>query len=304
MVERIVRRHLLSQPEIRSSGLVLARNTEDRKGAIGEATRIFVVIPTVGRPTQLGEALSSVYNQTFRPHLTIVVGEGKEDFDHLPKTGLSAVNSSATLYSLNRRTANLSGAVNTGIMLILDREPPTEASYVAILDDDDWWEPTYLERCLSVAREGNLDWIVAGIRRHESEAGQGLKLSIPCVLSASAFLRSNPHVQGSNLFLRLSTLLEAGCFDENLQSTTDRDLGVRLANLGNVRVGFVSEHLVHHRAYARDRLSTPASPRKREGLVAFYQKYSPIMSSEDRAKFLERATTVFGCPTSDFGEGN
>jgi hypothetical protein len=56
-------------------------------------------------------------------------------------------------------------------------------------------------------------------------------------------------------------------------------------------------------ALGHDRLSTPGSPSKRQGLIAFYQKYGPIMSGEQRAGFLRRATTVFGCALEDFQPG-
>ena len=35
------------------------------------------------------------------------------------------------------------------------------------------------------------------------------------------FLKGNPHIQGSNTFIKFSTLLKAGAFDENLTSSTD-----------------------------------------------------------------------------------
>ena len=80
----------------------------------------------------------------------------------------------------------------------------------------------------------------------------------------------NPHIQGSNLFVLLRRLLEAGGFDESLTSTTDRDICIRLADLGSIRYGGLRENLVHH--YADDdrpRLSTPGSDAKRAGLTYF-----------------------------------
>src|SRR5438477_8694013 len=56
-------------------------------------------------------------------------------------------------------------------------------------------------------------------------------LSPPKSVSIAALV-GNPHIQGSNLFVRLNALLEAGAFDESLASTTDRDLCIRLADLG------------------------------------------------------------------------
>ena len=106
----------------------------------------------------------------------------------------------------------------------------------------------------------------------------------------------NPHIQGSNLFVRLRKLLEAGEFDEGLVSTTDRDVCIRLADLGSVRFGPVHEHLVHHYAEAgRSRLSTIGSEAKRLGLTRFFRKYRGRMSDEQRTAFLERGRDLFGC---------
>ncbi len=262
--------------------------------------KIVAVVPTKGRPIQLANAVCSIDKQTLPPDLTIVVGEREADLASLRSRAVSSPYHFPTVFLLNNRTANLSGAANSAILQVLERKFVPERSYLAFLDDDDWWAPEYLESCVSLAHIQNLDWVIAGITRHESQASRGTNLAVPQNLTALAFLRTNPHLQGSNLFVRLSTLLKAGCFDENLQSTTDRDLGIRLLSLGDTKVGFVRRHLAHHKAYGENRLSTFGSPQKRAGLITFYQKYVPIMSTEDRAAFVRRARTVFGCPASDF----
>lgn len=81
-------------------------------------------------------------------------------------------------------------------------------------------------------------------------------------LDAGELLVRNPHIQGSNLFVRLAKILDAGGFGEALVRTTDRDACIRLADLGTVRYGKLSDYLVHH--YAEDdrpRLSSPAAVR-------------------------------------------
>jgi glycosyltransferase involved in cell wall biosynthesis len=265
---------------------------------------LFVVIPTKDRRQSLLRALRSVALQSFSPTATLVVGDSEKDIEGLG-TSLAGFSTEQgepipLITMVNRWTSNLSGSINTALSHILDHMPghPT-STYIAFLDDDDYWEAGYIQKCMEAARGQDLDLVVAGIVRHEKER-RGVRLGIPKNLDLREFLTTNPHIQGSNLFVRLATLLKAGCFDENLQSTTDRDVAIRLLSLGNTRVGFVQEHLVHHMAGGLNRLSSPRSESKRNGLVAFYQKYGPMMSELERARFVERASGLFGCTVQDF----
>ncbi|EFJ52856.1 hypothetical protein VOLCADRAFT_86249 [Volvox carteri f. nagariensis] len=74
-------------------------------------------------------------------------------------------------------------------------------------------------------------------QQQHSTSGRGGILERPLPLppagplEPSWFLRGNPGIQGSNLFLRLGVLLRAGLFDEWLPSTTDRWLRCRAGDV-------------------------------------------------------------------------
>ena len=91
------------------------------------------------------------------------------------------------------------------------------------------------------------------------------------------FLKGNPDIQGSNLFVEMSTFLKAGDFDENLPSTTDRDFMIRVLDLGDTTYSCIQKHLVHHYADSSVRLSSYGSKAKIIGLTRFLHKYSPRM---------------------------
>ena len=100
--------------------------------------------------------------------------------------------------------------------------------------------------------------------------------------------------------MRLRRLLEAGGFDESLTSTTDRDICIRLADLGSIRYGGLREDLVHHYAdNDRPRLSTPGSDAKRAGLRYFFRKYRGRMTDEQQGAFLERSRMLFHCDPTE-----
>ena len=86
------------------------------------------------------------------------------------------------------------------------------------------------------------DFAITGLI-YKYEEGEK-KLSIPDKLSINDFLRKNPHIQGSNTFVKLKTLLKAGLFDENMYSTTDRDLFTRILML-NPSYKVIDKYLVN-----------------------------------------------------------
>lgn len=196
----------------------------------------------------------------------------------------------------NRRTpARASGAWNSGLdQLHRDIRQP-DLVFVAVLDDDDSWEPDHLECCFDAAHSGDLNMVASGLIRHETEGDPGHRHSIPSKLDARELFVRGQHIQGSNLFVRLDLLLDAGGFDERLPSCTDRDLCLRLARLPELRFGPTQKHTVHHYADPRpDRLTTPGSEAKLTGLTRFLRKHSAAFPSEVVAAAHERARSLFG----------
>ncbi len=256
--------------------------------------RIAVIISTTRKRSLLDVAIPSVLNQSRPPDYVYIVADS---YDHLPSEEIKARNTGNLIikFILNQREMNLSGAMNSVFMAMLDDGCDPENTFIAILDDDDSWERDYLESCYNMASKSDLDWVVSGIIRHESNFDSGKLLTIPEIVDEKSLLRGNPHIQGSNFFIRFSKVLLAGGYDENLPSTTDRDLALRLIALGNVKIGILKHHLVHHNAYGEGRLSDKGSDKKFLGLKRFYYKYRHFMDAEDQTSFLERAKTLFGC---------
>ena len=259
-------------------------------------TSIAAVVATHNRPELLsGRALASIAGQTRRPDYLIVVDDSDADFRYANAEVVSSlcIPDTRKIYLENLRTPGASGAWNTALYHL---HRVDSSAYVAILDDDDSWAETYLERCEQAVIESDLDMVAAGLlfRRFQDTASE--VYHPPVTLEVSDLLVRNPHIQGSNLFVRLRRLLEAGGFDEALASTTDRDICIRLADLGTVRYGGLREGLVHHFADDdRPRLSTPGSDAKRAGLTYFFRKHRGRMMDEQQGAFLERSRRLFDC---------
>ena len=255
---------------------------------------IAAVVATHNRPRFLADrSLASIALQTRPPDFLVVVDDSDQQTRRTNQEVLAEFRAvgTETLYLENRRTPGAAGSWNSALSHLQNTDPST---FLAILDDDDSWEQTYLEQCEKAVLERDLDMVAAGIVFHESRTRKSILLDPPARLDVTDLLVRNPHIQGSNLFVRLRRLLEAGGFDEALASTTDRDICIRLADLGAVEYGVVSEHLVNHYAdNDRPRLSSPGGDAKRAGLRYFYRKYRGRMSGEQRAAFIERSRDLF-----------
>ncbi|HEV2317514.1 MAG TPA: glycosyltransferase [Thermoplasmata archaeon] len=257
---------------------------------------VAVLVPTRWRLRHLRIALRSIGLQTLAPVRVLVVGEDREDLptEDEQRQWASELRPAHVEWLTNERDPGVAGALNTALARLLAECADPTSTYVALLDDDDSWDHKYLQRSLQAAVDSKADVVVSGIVRHEDESSQGRPQSVPEVLRVEDFLVGNPHVQNSNLVVRLSTLLEAGALDEFLPSTLDRDLAIRLLDLGDVRVVRVDEPLVHHWALGHPRLSTPGSSTKKLGLERFLRKHGHRMTVEERGQFLRRAKELFG----------
>ncbi|MEC6815011.1 glycosyltransferase family A protein [Photobacterium toruni] len=260
--------------------------------------QVAVIIATKNRPDLLKQrALKSVLQQTRSPNILIVVDDSSElaqqknrlIVESLPFDGYHIQ------YLINQRTHGASGAWNTAIDYLSSQQRNEHNSqFLAFLDDDDEWHPNYLENCLVAASSNHCNMVAAGFYRYESIEQIPIECLPPKSLNEDLFLRGNPGIQGSNLFLSLDIMLMAGSFDEYLPSCTDRDLCIRLCELEVLRYHCISEPLLNHYADSdRQRLSTPNSPSKKKGLAAFWNKYHGRMSNVQRETFLNRAQSLF-----------
>jgi len=103
-----------------------------------------VIIPLYNKAAYIDKAIWSVLNQTFQEFELIIVDDGSTDDPLSPKGGsktdrlcnYGALAEKITL--IDQMNQGVSTARNNGVKL-------AKNDYIAFLDADDWWEPTYLE---------------------------------------------------------------------------------------------------------------------------------------------------------------
>lgn len=97
---------------------------------------VSVIIPAYNAAQYVGEALESVFAQTFADYEVIVVNDGSPDTDELERVLAPYMERTTYLKQENRGP---SGARNTGI-------ERARGKYVALLDSDDLWLSDYLTK--------------------------------------------------------------------------------------------------------------------------------------------------------------
>lgn len=267
--------------------------------------QVHVIIPTVQKDDLIKRALNSVARQSFSPASILVVYDQSVGLTENLKIVVDEFTRECQNLQLilipNVRTQNLSGAVNTGIEYLIKSQCISDSDFIAVLDDDDYWDFRYLQNCLSFSSDIGCDWVVSGIIRHDSEHPDGIKQTIPQSITQNDFFIGNPNIQGSNLFVRIGRFIEAGGFSEELISTTDRDVCIKLLDLKDIKTGFLRNHMVHHDCLSRrDRLSSKGSARKLKGIQMFFNKYKYRMTDLEKSAFINRAVNLFGASPEMF----
>lgn len=264
-----------------------------------QSLEVGVLVATCDRHEMLTQrSLPSILRQTQRPHHIVVVDDSRDDHvrlkneDYIQSLEVEGVN---IHYLSNIRTKGACGAWNTGIFHLADVCESLESTFLAILDDDDEWVPEYISQCMNATQNGRNDMVAADIARIKDMNHPPSQCPAPERLVASDFLIGNPGIQGSNLFIKLSVMLQAGCFDEAMRSSTDRDICIRICDLGDTKYQRVPSTLVKHYAEVdRERMTTRGSTSKNKGLEYFFRKYMGRMTNDEIERFLERADRLFG----------
>jgi glycosyltransferase involved in cell wall biosynthesis len=180
---------------------------------------VSVLIPTLNRPT-LRRAVDSVLAQTYTQFELIVIDDHAD-----PPVRVDAFGDAVRVIRLDAH-GGCSAARNAGLAV-------SSSELVGLLDDDDWWRPTFLERTVEVllAAPDDVAFVDTGfdlwhegkqVRRHLPDAARQLPRDILV----------QPSIWPSTLLVRRRALDDVGAFNEALLRSEDVDLYLRLLKAG------------------------------------------------------------------------
>lgn len=210
--------------------------------------KVTVVIPTFNQAHFLEDAVDSVLAQVYQDYEIVLVNDGSTD--HTEEVARRYQDKIRYVYQENQ---GLASARNTGIRA-------AAGEYVALLDSDDIWAPTFLTSMMALAQrflEATVYY--CGIRyidRDKHDLPQsGATRVMPSDALYKTILRSNFLIP-STIVMKRAPVLEANLFDVSFRRLQDRELWIRLLRSGHQFAG-LNEQLVRYRVHENNLSTDP-----------------------------------------------
>ncbi len=239
------------------------------------AASVSVVIITHDRYPYVVEAIACAASQTYPPGEIIVVDDGSREA--VEPRYLKEQGSPVSVPVRFTRIDDLgpSAARNAGAAL-------ASGDMLALLDDDDLWETTYLGACMERMQDGRTDCILTCMTNFDGTRRWPGKC-LPESLDNLDLYERNHGVVGSNIVIRRDVYRSIDGFDEELLGSEDKDFLIRLINVG-ARISVQREPLVLYRVHPNDKASGVGTFHRFQvsGKARFLEKYGEDMPSRTR----------------------
>ncbi len=225
---------------------------------------ISVIMPAYNVEQYLDEAASSALAQTWTDLELVICNDGSRD-----RTGEMAERirerDPKRVKVVTRRNGGLPAARNTAIAA-------ASGGFFALLDSDDLWDPTFLERQMAVfAAHPEIDLVTANARYLGSRLDGQLVRPWPDPRPAPTLdtILADEEAVFVMTIMRRRVYETVGAFDESLRTNEDYDYWIRAAAAG-FRFARNSEPLARYRR--RDDSLSASEVRMLAGILKVYDK--------------------------------
>lgn len=205
---------------------------------------VSVIITTHNRLTLLQRAINSVYSQTYKSIELIVVDDASTDDTPL----FCQKQSFRYVYISPKESKGGNYARNQGIRL-------AKGTYIAFLDDDDYWLPTKIERQVELIKEKNCELVYCAKRLEILKDNKIEYVDVfPISLNSGDLSKRILYTvvaTTSDILVTRQALFDVGLFDENLRFWQEYELTIRLAQRNSFY--FVDEILCIYRIDLKDK---------------------------------------------------
>ncbi len=201
--------------------------------------RVTVLIPTYNRAAMIGDALEGVFAQTYTDYEVLVVDDGSTDeTEEMLRPWMER------LRYCKKENGGVSSARNFGLRQI-------ETEYVAFLDSDDRWEPTFLHVVMAKLRENPELGLVTTGRVVEPRGVKRPSIRKACLeghLYQELFFKN--FVTTSAVVAQRACFDKVGGFKEEFRQAGDYDMWLRISQ--SYPIAFLKEYLCRHRSHAQN----------------------------------------------------
>ncbi|HMS53849.1 MAG TPA: glycosyltransferase [Fimbriimonadaceae bacterium] len=205
--------------------------------------RVSVLLTCFNHAKFLPEAWTSIQRQTYRDFEVIVIDDGSTDGT---RDWLSSIEGEVNLV-LNEKNLGTYGSLNKGLRL-------ASGEFVAILNDDDLWQPTKLERQVQLFDElpelglvHTHGTFIDGEGRQVSGAPLGFEYPKTHTGDIALDLVFANRIIASSVLFNRELVERLGGFDDELFGSGDWNMWIRLAL--QAHVGYVDEFLTKYRIH-------------------------------------------------------
>ena len=240
---------------------------------------VSVIIPAYNVAPYIRETLASVFAQTYTDYEVIVVNDGSPDTEELERALAPCLERIVYVRQENRGAG---AARNRGLRA-------ARGSYVAFLDGDDIWLPSFLEEQMRFIRGGGYDLVYCDAVLFGDTPAAGrtyMETASPSEgeVNFLSLIHYRCNVITSGVVARREPIFEAGLFDESLRNSQDFDLWVRLVRRG-ARLSYQRKVLLRYRCQGNSLSSgTPVNQVLRQ-LNVFEKMGSRLeLTAEERAE--------------------
>ncbi len=258
---------------------------EALRGEAQASPLVSVIVPAYNVAGFIKEALDSAFAQTFTDYEVIVINDGSPDSQELERVLEPYME---RIHYIKQENRGLSGARNTAVRA-------ARGQFIALLDADDAWLPDYLEaQTARMLADTTLDVLYpdALVFGDAPEAGKHFMELCPSEgdVTFESLVKQECNVMICSM-ARRETVLRVGLFDENLRSSEDFDLWLRITKAGG-RIGYHRKVLARYRR-RRGSLSSDPVWMCKHILMVLEKAERTLALTEQARKVLDEAMTRF-----------
>lgn len=220
--------------------------------------QVSVVIPCYNAGEYIDEAIHSIFAQSYSDYEIIIVDDGSTE----PYTQDKLKSySHPKLQVIRQENKKLPAARNTGIRV-------AKGEYILPLDADDYFEPTFLEKAVSVLQTYTQVGVVTCHYKKFGEISQKIT-----TLSGDITQALYANVAHGNSLFRKVCWQEVGKYDEHMRlGAEDWEFWIRIVAAG-WKIHCIREYLFHYRIRKDSMYQSTSSEQSQAIQTYIYQKH-------------------------------